>query len=297
MPYTIRTIIICLLAISSYITAQEGLLVPKGKGYVFNGHYYYDYNPTTKLSDWVAYTLKSEHAIGNAPNQVAFYKDTINSNTPEIDEMYKSGYSMGHMVPRGDARDSYEHQVAVQNLANILPMQYAVDQGVWRILENMVRGWAMIFDSVHVVSGPIYENPDADRIGESKIRVPDKFFKVVLVYNGLDMAAVGFIVPNIEQPDDVFQKYMVPVDSVEYYTGMNFFSTLPDYLQFHLEAKIDLPILQNLSNSYAFKFRFTEEERCVAAKPDDERCEIQTECVSQNCWKHGCDLKAKLEED
>jgi endonuclease G len=275
---------------------QEELLVPKGKGYIFNGYYYYDYNPETKLSDWVGYTLRAEHAIGNAPNQVSFFKDTLNDNTPEVDEMYKSGYAMGHMVPRGDARDSYEHQIAVQNLANIIPMQYAVDQGVWRVLENMVRGWAMIFDSIHVVCGPIYENPDADRIGESKIRVPDKLFKVVLVYNGLDMAAVGFIVPNVERPENVYEKYMVPVDSVEYYTGMNFFSGLPDYLQFHLEAKIDLGVFQNLSNSYMFKFQFVETKQCVATKEDDERCVIQTNCVSQNCWKHGCDLKAKLED-
>lgn len=70
--------------------------------------------------------------------------------------------------------------------------------------------------------------------------VPDRFFKVVLIYNRKSPIAMGFLFDN-KAHHQALDKYMVSVDSVEKVTGMDFFSKLPDNVENRIEA--DIPAL------------------------------------------------------
>ena len=70
--------------------------------------------------------------------------------------------------------------------------------------------------------------------------VPDRFFKVVLIYNRKSPIAMGFLFDN-KAHHQALEKYMVSVDSVEKVTGMDFFSKLPDDVENQIEA--DIPAL------------------------------------------------------
>ena len=73
-----------------------------------------------------------------------------------------------------------------------------------------------------------------------RVAVPDRFFKVVLIYNRKSPIAMGFLFDN-KAHHQALEKYMVPVDSVEKVTGMDFFSKLPDEVENRIEA--DIPAL------------------------------------------------------
>ena len=73
----------------------------------------------------------------------------------------------------------------------------------------------------------------------------------------------------------------------------NFFSELPDYLEYFVEESIDLNVWKDKSTSYMLKSKYVKQSRCVATEKSGKRCEVKTECVTQNCWKHGCDIKSK----
>jgi endonuclease G len=160
----------------------------------------------------------------------------------------------------------------------------------WNIVENMVRGWAVIYDSIYVVTGPVFKNKDnIDTIGPHKIPVPDYFFKVVLVYNGIDMEAIGFILPNVDVQYET-DKSAVSVDSVEKFTGLDFFYLLPDYLEQHLEAKLTPAFWQGNNNSFLLKQSMRRREvQCVATGSMDNRCTRMTLCLNATCNTHGCE--------
>lgn len=262
---------------------------PKTDSFLYNGLFYYSFNENTQLSDWVGYTLKSDNIDGDAVVNKFYSKDSLVVNSPEVDEFYNCGYHLLQLYPQADAKSLKQDINKTLILSNILPMDYKVYEEKWRVLENMVRGWTMIFDSVHVITGPIYNSDNPVYMSNDKIRVPDKFFKAILVYNGIDMVCAGFIMNNIYDENKV-EKTIYSIDSLEIITGYNFFSELPDYVEYYLEQQVDLPLLKNLSYSYGLKSSYNEDSRCVATMKSGARCEVITDCISKNCWKHGCDL-------
>ena len=93
------------------------------------------------------------------------------------------------------------------------------------------------YRNVYIVCGPIYDSSNPKRIGQHKVAVPDRFFKVVLIYNRKNPVAMGFLFEN-KAGHHKLEKYMVSVDSIETITGLDFFSQLPDNIEKQVEANI-----------------------------------------------------------
>lgn len=284
-----RIVLILSVFLSSILNAQNYTVVGAGN-HKFRNDYSFYFNRSTKLVDWLGYTVsKSDVDAIDKPLRV-FHKDSVEEFCPTNKDYEKYAYTKGLLKPRSASRGNSKSMYAAHNLLNVAPMDLAMYKGAWRVLDNMIAGWAVIFDSVHVVTGPVFTSDKPERIGDAQIRVPDAFYKVVLVRNGLDLNAIGFIIPNNSSANEL-QQYSMPIDSVEKVTGLDFFAALPDYLEMFTEEKFDASLWKDQSTSYQLKASIKEEKRCVAATKSDERCTTVTNCVSQNCWKHGCDIK------
>jgi S-adenosylmethionine:tRNA-ribosyltransferase-isomerase (queuine synthetase) len=61
---------------------------------------------------------------------------------------------------------------------------------------------------VYIACGPIYDKKQPKRIGEHRVAVPDRFFKVVLIYNRKSPIAMGFLFDN-KAHHQALEKYMV----------------------------------------------------------------------------------------
>lgn len=283
-----RLLIFFVFFVRCLVTAQN-YCVPKG--YVDNSRsaYYFGYNAQTKICNWIGYTVSADDVNGTAIQLRSFHKDSASLNSADPKDYKNYSYSMGRLMPRSAARGSKKAMYSVHNMLNIAPMDVAFERGAWRILDNMIAGWAVIFDSVHVVTGPVFYEKKHEQIGDGKVWVPDAFYKVVLVRNGLDVSAIGFIIPN-DKKANVLAQYSMSVDSVEKVVGLNFFTDLPEYLEAFAEETINAELWKTASVSYKLKSAYLKEKQCVAAEMSDERCQVLTNCVSQNCWKHGCDI-------
>lgn len=281
--------LLLILSISFTLLFAQNFCVPQGRNYLFNGLYYYSYNSETQLSDWVGYTLKSENTQGNANDDFIFYSDSSITGQPGYDRFRDAGYQLVQLYPQGDAKKNDAMMRKAHSLTNVIPFDYNGYLDVWRVLDNLVRGWAMLFDSIHVVTGPIYiEKPRPLFLSEGQIKIPDALFKAVLIYTELDMAAVGFIVPNAPLNLDSVAKFMYPIDSLETKTGYNFFGDLPNYIAHSLKREVKTGVLGNESYSYLIKQQYKEENQCVATSLSGRRCDVKTDCPTQMCWKHGC---------
>ena len=278
--------------ISTFDVHAQNYLVPKNQAYETRSGFHFSYNQGSKVCNWLSYTITSDDVKGTEVYSKTYHKDSAIKVCPTEDMYEGYAYVKGQLKPSSASRNSPQEMFEVYNMINVAPMEINLSKGYWRIMNNMISGWAVTFDSVFVIKGPIFEKKKPETIGGGKVSVPDKFFIVVLVKNGLDLGAIGFILPNNNDSSSV-QKCSMPVDSVEAITGYDFFSELPDYLEYFVEESIDPNVWKDKSTSYMLKSKYVKQSRCVATEKSGKRCEVKTECVTQNCWKHGCDIKSK----
>ena len=101
-------------------------------------------------------------------------------------------------------------------------------------MEKLVREFVEEWDTVYVVTGPVLRS-DLNRLGKSRIAVPEYFYKVLLRTHNGDTAAVGFLLPNARDKNNRIIT-SVSVDEVERMTRLDFFFKLPDETEARVEA-------------------------------------------------------------
>ena len=89
-----------------------------------------------------------------------------------------------------------------------------------------------------VATGPILGD-SMPTIGDSKVAVPPRFFKIVMASHTSPMRAIAFIYDNARATGKL-EDHAVSVDQVEEATGIDFFSTLPDEIEDAIEAQCDV---------------------------------------------------------
>lgn len=206
------------------------------------------YNNLTRLPNWVAWELTASEARGELPRKDRFRQDSQVMGTQGDKADYKhSGWDRGHMAPAGDMKWSQEAMDESYYFTNICPQNTQLNTGDWKELEEQCRRWAEKYGTLYIVCGPIIENNRHGKLGENKIVIPDKFYKVILAPKGDTYHAVGFIFANPPQRKSKIsgkppvkrplESYIVAIDQIEQITGINFFPLLPDNVENELESR------------------------------------------------------------
>jgi endonuclease G len=110
--------------------------------------------------------------------------------------------------------------------SNMSPQTPSFNRGVWKRLEELARTWAIENNSIYIVTGPVLTT-GLNTIGTNKVSVPNYFYKVILDYSEPSIKGIGFIIPNTGSSEPL-QKFAVSIDSVEKFTGIDFFPLLAD---------------------------------------------------------------------
>ncbi len=195
------------------------------------------YNENHEQAEWVAYELTKEEALSDLFQRTDNFRldPNISSGSAELSDYENSGYDRGHLIPAGDNKWSETAMSESFYLSNISPQTAKFNRGVWVSLEKQVRDWAEKYNGVYVTVGGVL-TAGLSTIGDNKVSVPEYFFKVILDYNG--EKAIGFIIPNTDI-EDSFKNYAVSIDSVEIFTGLDFFYKLPDNMENELEERLN----------------------------------------------------------
>ena len=195
------------------------------------------YDAKTRTPQWVAWELTKKETQGTVERSNDFQPDPDVKGAKVVTKDYShSGYDRGHMAPAADMKWSKKAMMESFYMSNICPQDHNLNTSDWSELENKSRQWARRFGKVYIVCGPIYNGKRNEYIGDHRVKVPDAFFKVVLINEKKKQCAMGFYFEN-EAGERKLQEYLVPVDRLEQLTGMDFFSALPDNLEDRLEAE------------------------------------------------------------
>lgn len=195
------------------------------------------YDSKNKTPQWVAWELTKEETRGNAERTNEFLPDPDVIGTQIVTYDYSgSGYDRGHMAPAADMKWNKQAMKESFYMSNICPQDHNLNTEDWNDLEIKSREWARRFGKVYIACGPIYQGKRNEYIGDNRVKVPDAFFKVILIQSAKVNKALGFYFEN-EAGERSLKEYLMPVDQIEQLTGIDFFPTLPDEIENKLEAE------------------------------------------------------------
>ena len=125
-------------------------------------------------------------------------------------------------------------------MSNMSPQSPGFNRGVWKRLEEKVRYWADINDSIFVVTGPILDNP-LGTIGHNIVTIPRAYYKTLLGYKDGKAKGLAFIMPH-EKSDNSLDKYIVSINDVEEITGIDFYHKIDKVVQDEVESNADVKL-------------------------------------------------------
>jgi len=142
-----------------------------------------------------------------------------------------SGYDRGHLSPCAHHRSNKACMADSFLLSNVIPQDPQYNRGFWLKLERHVRDLTKHYDSVKVITGPLFvpeDQPDGRYvhvrvIGDSNIWCPTHLYKVIKMKSDRGVEAKAFLVPN--QPisaDATIEQFETTVEKIEKLSGIIF---------------------------------------------------------------------------
>lgn len=194
-----------------------------------------------KQAVWVSYELTADDLAGpRAARTNRFCPDPDIPESATPGDYTRSGFDRGHLAAAADMARSASVMAESFYMSNISPQRPRFNRGIWLALEKQVRQFAKTEGRIIIVTGPILPSGAADQtIGQSKVTVPEYFYKVIYDTTPPEKM-VAFIIPNRGSSADL-QTFIVTVDHVEELTGLDFFGLLPAAIQNSMEKGLSTP--------------------------------------------------------
>lgn len=229
-----------------------GMPSPAGKSpddfLVERPQYVMSYNKSDGGPNWVSWHLDAS-TLGDV-QRGDFRPDPLLPPDWQIrpNDYRASGYDRGHVCPSGDRTATEEDNDATFVMSNMLPQTAALNQHVWKTLEDYGRELVGQGNELYVVAGGAGSK---ERIGRGKINVPAQCWKVAVVLPEGDgdlsridanTRVIAVLMPNEESPQIAnanWSQYTTSVAQIEKVTGYDFFPNLSGSERKKLEAKVD----------------------------------------------------------
>jgi endonuclease G, mitochondrial len=226
----------------------------KQSNIVWHAAYVLEYDEAFEQARWVAHIITPDVLSGIVSRTNDFRPDSLirSGSAVEADYFLKQlqpdstykydafGYDRGHLAPSADFRWSAKALSESYLYSNMSPQLGAFNREAWASVEDKVRGYLYSNPSsqLYVVTGPVLKEglPKIER-GVNKVSIPEFYWKVAI--DPVKKKGIGFIMPNRKITQAV-EGFAVTIDSVERYTGYDFFSNLPAAIQNDAESQREL---------------------------------------------------------
>ncbi len=196
------------------------------------------YNAGYVLPSWVAYKLTKEMLVPAKEVKAKYIPDPDISDRKADKKDYKgSSYIMAQLVPAEDMQFSEEAQKETYYMSNIIPQKMAFYRYIWSELTQLTHKWVSESSGLYIVTGPVLKDAPFGTIGEDKVSIPERYYKVILDMD--NNRAIGFVFDNNMSSRSI-EKFAVPVDKVEEITGIDFFPGLAGDKVDRMESTLDL---------------------------------------------------------
>ena len=171
-----KKILTILIAISCQFAYSQEILLPEiNPNDIIVKHYAYtlNYNEEHEQAEWVAYILTKDRVYGTVKRTNNFRPDPkVKTGSATLADYKGSGYDRGHLAPAADMKWSATAMSESFYMSNMSPQRPGFNRGIWKRLEQLVRTWAVEYEEIHVVTGPVLKG-SFKSIGPNQVSVPE----------------------------------------------------------------------------------------------------------------------------
>ena len=202
-------------------------------------HKYYKtcFNSSKKLARWVSYKLSEDMFRGNARRSNKFSIDPlIPKLSPKPKHYQGSGFDRGHLAPAGDMNINQTAMDQSFYMTNISAQEPSFNRGIWKKLENLIRNLTEANKVYEVVTGPVFKFKKKS-FNSRYLNVPQAFYKIIFYQDKFETKVLAFLIPN-KKSNESLTEFLIPVNTIEALTGIDFFQELPDNVENVIEAQV-----------------------------------------------------------
>lgn len=291
-----RILFFCITAIQS-VGAFAQDFTPTSNGEIVKHSFYaLSYIERHEQAEWVYYQLTPSMINGSVSRMDDFRPDPeVSTRSAQVSDYKGSGYDRGHLAPAADMKHSLTAMSESFFLSNMSPQEASFNRGIWKKLESQVRTWTREKNSLYVVTGPILSS-NKGSIGSNNVTIPAYYYKVLLDYEGQDKGSIALILPH-EKGTKKLSEYVVPIDSVETITGIDFF---PDFTP---DEEVEFEWTKNTTWTFSSTSNYSTNsssnssaaQQCNGiAKSNGVRCKSKT--TNDNGFCHNHQSRASTEQ-
>ncbi len=226
-------LIIIILFISFNLYSQNDSLISFGQKIKFS-NYTVIFDKQYKQAKIAYYILTKDMLPNYVERQNYFYYDK-NYKSYKNDDFKYSGFDRGHLVPSDNMQFSKKSMKETFQYVNITLQYPSFNRGIWKKLENKVKNICELYDTVYIVTGPIFDINSYN----NKYIIPKSFFKVLLYKKNGIYYTKGYIIPNfkLKRLYKKLKDYTYSVNFIEFLTGYDFFPFLNDNIEEKTEKR------------------------------------------------------------
>ena len=188
-------------------------------------------NDTTKLADWVAYrvtrkTISVSDSLERSWKADPFLADNETLEKGDYSKASKKHhYDKGHQAPLASFAGTVFWR-ATNYLSNVTPQKKDLNRGPWKHLESAVRHAAYHLRQLYVVTGPLYDGMEMQRLPEADEQhvVPTGYWKVIATKGGRTTA---FIFDQNTPRNAAYCAGRAPLSDVEIRADLDLFPRRP----------------------------------------------------------------------
>nr|WP_294859466.1 DNA/RNA non-specific endonuclease [uncultured Fluviicola sp.] len=253
------------------------------------------YNEPHEQASWVAYELTKEETTKKFERTDKFIPDPkVSTKTANNADYAGAGYDRGHLAPAADMGWSEITVAESFYYSNMSPQEPSFNRGIWKKTEELVRDWAIENNSLFIITGPVLTT-GLKTIGKNEVSVPKYYYKVILDYSQPSVKGIGFIMPNADSKESPAH-FAVSIDSIEQFTGIDFFPLLPDDQENLIEKTLCMDCWtwnDNQGTSTPKKKVETAQTgktaavQCSKITQSKKRCKRMTKSPNGYCSQHG----------
>jgi endonuclease G len=188
-----------------------------------------------KSAVWVAYRLTPEiHDSANVPRMNDFRVDS--EVPPEhrktLADFEEPVFDRGHLVSSASLDANTQMNSETFLLSNMVPQLPGLNRAAWKGLENRERKWSSQRGELYIYTGVLFLS-DAGFIG-NRVPIPSHFYKIL--FDPRRQEIISFLVPHRRVLTSELERFLVNVDTIEEWSGLDFVDVIDDQIENRIES-------------------------------------------------------------
>jgi len=202
--------------------------------------FHLSYNEQHEQANWVAYILTKEMVRNDKAERNNNFRpdENIQTGSATLADYRGTGYDRGHLAPAADMHWSAESMDESFLMSNMSPQEQEFNRGIWKMLEEKVRDFAVENERIYVVTGPILKDI-TKKIGKNSVSVPKYYYKVILDISTPSFKGIAFLMENKESSKSL-ASFAMSIDELEKFSGIDFFQGVKDSAIEKIEDDFDI---------------------------------------------------------